>query len=73
MANSHGKILKTPNVQVLIGEYADSSINIFVRAWCKTEDYWEVYYWMLDRIKPTLDKHNLSIPFPQMDVHHHKE
>ena len=32
MANSHGKILKTPNVQVLIGEYADSSINIFVRA-----------------------------------------
>jgi len=73
MVSLNEKVLKTPEVKVLIGEYADSSINIFVRSWCKTEDYWDVYYWILDQVKPTLDKHNLSIPFPQMDVHHHKD
>lgn len=69
MASSNPMVLKTPEVNVLIGEYADSSINIFVRAWCKTDDYWDVYYWLLDNVKPTLDKHNLSIPYPQMDIH----
>ena len=71
MAYSNKKIFKSPEVNVLIGEYGASSINIFVRAWCKTEDYWDVYYWMMDQTKPTLDKHNLSIPYPQMDIHHY--
>lgn len=71
MAYSDEKVLKHPDVNVLIGEYGDSSINILVRAWCKTEDYWDVYYGLMDRVKPTLDKHKLSIPFPQMDIHHY--
>lgn len=71
MAYSNEKVLKNPEVNVLIGEYGGSSINIFVRAWCKTEDYWDVYYGLLDQTKPTLDRHKLSIPFPQMDIHHY--
>jgi small conductance mechanosensitive channel len=52
---------------------ADSSINLVVRPWCKTEDYWAVYFKMNHELKDLLDKNGIEIPFPQMDVHHHND
>lgn len=65
-------VISHPAPQILVGEYADSSINLFVRTWVKTEDYWDVHFDIMSKIKPTLDANNLTIPYPQMDIHHHK-
>lgn len=67
------KILKDPDVFIGLGELGDSSVNISVRAWCKTEDYWDVFFKMNERVYNEFDSAGLSIPFPQMDVHIQKE
>lgn len=67
------KILKDPASFIGLGELADSSVNITVRTWTKTEHYWDVHFKMNERIYKEFDGHGLSIPFPQMDVHVHKD
>lgn len=49
--------------------HGDSAINFAVRAWCKTEDYWTVYYDLLETVKVRFDEEGISIPYPQMDLH----
>ena len=48
---------------------ASSSINITVRAWVKNADYWTVYFDINEQMKKAFDENDISIPFPQMDVH----
>lgn len=52
-----------------VSEHADSSVNFIVKAWTKTEDYWTVYYDLLEKVKIRFDEENINIPYPQMDVH----
>lgn len=54
---------------VELGELADSSINITVRAWTLSENYWGVYFDMNRRFYTELPKSGFEFPFPQMDVH----
>ncbi len=46
-----------------------SSVDIVVRAWVKSPDYWGVFFDMNEKVYKTFPKHGLNIPFPQMDVH----
>ena len=71
MCNTHPKVLKTPGAMVGIHDYGDSSINLVVRPWVLTEDYWTVFFELNLKIKQTLDDAGISIPFPQRDVHLH--
>ncbi len=66
------RILKEPGIQIGVSALADSSVNFVVRPWCKTSDYWNVYFDSLQGIKEALDKEGIEIPFPQMDVHLNK-
>ena len=50
-------------------ELADSSVNFAVRPWVKTSDYWTVRADILENVKLAFDNNNISIPFPQRDVH----
>lgn len=54
---------------VALAELADSSINITVRAWTHTSNYWSLYFDMNRRFYTELPDHGFSFPFPQMDVH----
>lgn len=65
-------VLKDQGIQVAVSELADSSVNFIVRSWVKTPDYWAVYFGLTESIKLALDENNISIPFPQMDVHMQK-
>lgn len=56
-------------VDILVSELADSSVNFAVRPWCKTEDYWTVYFYMHEHLKKAFDREGINIPFPQLDVH----
>jgi small conductance mechanosensitive channel len=66
------RILSDPAPTVAVGELGDSSVNFNVRPWCKTSDYWGVYGDIHEKIKLTFDAEGISIPYPQMDVHHDK-
>lgn len=50
---------------------ADSSVNIRMRVWCKTADYWNIYFRINEKIYKEFGEEGLNIPFPQMDVHVH--
>ena len=54
---------------VAVKELGDSSVNIVVRAWANSADYWGIYFDMQENVKLTFDKEGISIPFPQRDVH----
>ncbi|MCK5741770.1 MAG: mechanosensitive ion channel [Chlorobi bacterium] len=62
-------VLQDPAPAVMVSELADSSVNFTVRPWAASEDYWNVYFDLHERIKLALDANNISIPFPQADVH----
>ncbi len=63
------RIHTTPAPFVAVNSLGDSSVNIVVRAWTSLDDYWGVYFDMNERVYKDFSKHNLNIPFPQMDVH----
>ncbi|MEH0373478.1 small-conductance mechanosensitive channel MscS [Vibrio mimicus] len=66
------RILKDPDMTIGVLTLADSSINFVVRPWCKTSEYWAVYFDSMQAIKEALDANGIEIPFPQMDVHLNK-
>lgn len=67
------RILKDPAVKIAVSELADSSVNFIVRPWVKSDDYWPVRFDMNENVKLAFDENNISIPYPQMDVHVSKE
>ena len=68
---SHDKILKKPEAVIKVHELGDSSVNLAVRPWVRTEDYWSVYWDVTREVKLRFDREGISIPFPQRDVHVH--
>jgi len=62
-------VLADPAPTIEVVEMADSSVNLVVRPWCKTADYWKVYFACNQGIKEALDSVGIEIPFPQIDVH----
>ena len=62
-------VLEEPEFFVGISMHGDSAINFIVKAWCKTEDYWTIYYDLLETVKIKFDEEGISIPYPQMDLH----
>jgi len=56
-------------VFVNIKEHNTSSIDIVVRAWVKSPDYWDFYWMMMESVKLAFDKNGITIPYSQMDVH----
>jgi small conductance mechanosensitive channel len=70
---SHPKVLKDPSPQVAVSEHGDSAVVLVVRPWTKTEDYWDVFFDLKKSIKEAYDKAEISIPYPQMDLHMIKE
>ena len=63
------RILKDPIPTVAVSELADSSVNFVVRPWVKADDYWNVYFSTTENIKKQFDAQDITIPFPQRDVH----
>jgi small conductance mechanosensitive channel len=71
---SDSRILSEPAVPLVgVKALADSSINFLVRFWVGKDDYWPVQYDLQQLIVETFAKNDITIPFPQMDVHLSKE
>ena len=67
------RILKVPELFIAVSALADSSVNFTVRAWVKSDDYWGVFFEMNEKVYKAFDQEGLNIPFPQMDVHLHRD
>lgn len=66
---AESRILPDPAPLVAVSELASSSVNLVVRPWVTTDNYWPVYFALTEKIKITFDERGISFPFPQQDVH----
>jgi len=73
IVSGHEMVLKEPAAIVKLHELADSSVNFICRPWVKPENYWDVYWDITREVKRRFDAENVSIPFPQRDVHIYQE
>lgn len=69
VAEMNNLILSDPAPQVFVSSHESSSINLVAKIWCKSNDYWDVYYQMQENVKLAFDENDISIPFNQLDVH----
>ncbi len=73
LCDEDSRILKDPEVFIAVSALADSSVNFTVRAWVNAADYWGVYFELNEKVYKTFASEGLNIPYPQMDVHLHKD
>ena len=68
ICNKHELILENPAPFVRVKEHGDSSINMLVRVWVNSGDYWTVHFDLMESVKKAFDEHNVEIPFNTFDV-----
>lgn len=66
---SHPNTLKTPEAFVKVSKCADSAVEYTARVWVNSSDYWTVYFDVLESVKKAFGENDITIPYPQMDVH----
>jgi len=69
LLESDGRIFKDPAYFIALTSLGDSSVNIVVRAWTASSDYWGVFFDMNEKVYKRFAEVGLNIPYPQMDVH----
>ena len=68
---SNDRVLEEPKALVRLHTLGASSVDFVVRPWVKSSDYWDVYWVVTRTVKLRFDEEDISIPFPQQDVHIH--
>ena len=69
VVKNHKKVLSDPEPFARLTKHGDSGLEYTVRAWCKTDDYWDVNFDIVEDVKMEFDKNGITIPYPQMDIH----
>ncbi len=67
--DKHELILQDDDKVVRLKTHADSALIFTLRVWTKTENYWNVYFDLMESIKNEFDKNKIEIPYKQVDVH----
>lgn len=65
---AHPKALFTPEPFVRMSALKDSAIEYTLRVWCATQDYWDLYFDLLEQVKAAFDQNGIEIPYNQLDV-----
>ena len=66
---SDERVLEEPESTIAVCELADSSVNLVVRPWCSTADYWPLRFALTKALKEGVEASGCSFPYPQRDVH----
>ncbi|GEK91580.1 mechanosensitive ion channel family protein [Alkalibacterium kapii] len=69
IVSEHPDVLLDPEPFIRLSGHGDSAVEYTVRVWTKAEDYWVVHFDIMETVKTKFDEENISIPYPQMDVH----
>jgi len=65
---SDGRVLLSPEPTCRIKTYNDSSIDFFSFCWCDSDDYWDVYFYIMDNVFNEFKRNHISIPYKQVEV-----
>ena len=65
----HPLTMSDPAPLIHVSGYGDSAIQYLVRVWCKNEDYWTIYFDLMDQIKPAFDQAGIEMTYPHVNVH----
>lgn len=72
VAEKNEKIYSDPTPSASVSAHLDSAVEYSLKVWCKREDYWDVYGYLMSEVKREFDKNNIEIPYPHMDVNINK-
>ena len=72
MLAKESRVLDNPAPFIALSALADSSVNVVVRVWVKSSDYWGVYFDTNKAIYETFNAEGIGFPFPQLTVHQAK-
>jgi small conductance mechanosensitive channel len=67
--SEEGRFLKDPPSQVMVQSLGESGISITFRAWVRGEEYWDVYWDHMKKVKEKIQEAGISIAFPKRDIH----
>jgi small conductance mechanosensitive channel len=67
--HAHEKVLEDPAPIVAVGALERDGVQLIVRPWVAVDDYWNVLFEITESVKLEFDKHGITVPFPQMDLH----
>lgn len=72
VACANPDIFSEPAPFVGVSGYGNSCVNIDFRVWCKTDEYWNIKYFLEENAKLAFDEAGISIPYPQVEIHNRK-
>jgi len=67
--DADNRVMTDPKASIFVGELADSSVNIVVRVWTESGNYWPLKAALTKNIKHKFDEKGISFPYPQQDIH----
>lgn len=73
ICSSHSLVLTEPAPLIRVTSHGESGIEIAVRVWVESENYWNVKYDILESVKVEFDKNGIEIPYRQLDIHLKKD
>ena len=65
---SDGRIYLDPAPFCALKDFSASSIDLFAYCWVDGDDYWDVYYFLMETIFNELKRNNVVIPYQQIEV-----
>jgi small conductance mechanosensitive channel len=68
IADEDSRLLKDPSPQIQVSSHGDSAVVFIFRVWAKKEDYWPIYWDMMEKVKIEFDKEQIEMPYPKRDV-----
>ncbi|MGE0626852.1 MAG: mechanosensitive ion channel family protein [Hyphomicrobiaceae bacterium] len=71
LANGNPSVLTEPPLQIFVSDLSENAVEISLRAWSSSTDYWPVLRYFNENGKIALERAGLTIPFPQREVHYH--
>lgn len=63
------RVFKNPKPFARLKNHLDSSLEFTLRVWVKNEDYWNLYFDLMEKVKKDFDANGIEIPYPQLDIH----
>lgn len=67
------RVLTTPEPFIVLSALDASSVNVMIRVWVKSSDYWDVYFGINKKIYAVFNEKGIGFPFPQLTVHQAKD
>ena len=69
VVGAHPKALFTPEPFVRTTALGESSVNYTLRVWCAAEDYWGLYYDLLEQVRAAFDRAGIEFTYNHLNIH----